>query len=301
MEGKKICYFHKFNFCKKKDCKYFHPSEVCEEKCDIRTCFKRHLQTSLCMFHIMFQKCRNKDSCKFLHETPQPVEDTQKEEIKTLKRKIQELEEDNRNIKSEHVIITDHLKERIIDLEASVKDLISNMATLISNNEMIRLQEEEMMEDNITDNNDESNLTNDSSYCYDMWEDLEFKEILKDELCVTNNLKTNINDIIANLKPRKIQETMIKLATLNYNVQNDKIRLKSIARNSKNEHKSEEFYKMIENFKNVMEKLENTANNKFKKVAENDLKEIYKSILKVQSETANNLYGMFDKTIDEEI
>jgi len=58
---------------------------------------------------------------------------------------------------------------------------------------------------------------------------------------------------------------------------------------------------MIENFKNVMEKLENTANNKFKKVAENDLKEIYKSILKVQSETANNLYGMFDRTIDEEV
>ena len=133
-----------------------------------------------------------------------------------------------------------------------------------------------------------------------MWEDLEFKEILKDELCVTNNLKTNINDIIANLKPRKIQETMIKLATLNYNVQNDKIRLKSIARNSKNEHKSEEFYKMIENFKNVMEKLENTANNIFKKVAEKDLKEIYKSILNVQLETSNNLYGMFDKTIDEE-
>ena len=161
---------------------------------------------------------------------------------------------------------------------------------------MIRLQEEEMMEDN----NDESNLTNESSYCYDMWEDLAFKEILKDELCVTNNLKTNINDIIANLKPRKIQETMIKLATLNYNVQNDKTRLKSIERNSKNEHVSEEFYKMIDKFKNVMETLENTANNKFRKVAENLLKETYKIIINVQLKTSNNLYGMFDKTIDEE-
>ena len=49
-----------------------------------------------------------------------------------------------------------------------------------------------------------------------------------------------------------------------------------------------------------MEKLENTANNKFKKVAENDLKEIYKSIINVQLKTSNNLYGMFDRTIDEE-
>merc|ERR1712026_192182 len=103
------------------------------------------------------------------------------------------------------------------------------------------------------DENDESgDVTNESYY---VWDDLELKEILKDELCVTNNLKTNINDIIANLKPRIIQETMNKLATLNYNVQNDKIRLKSI--------ESEEFYQMIDNFKNVMETLENTSNKKF--------------------------------------
>ena len=171
---------------------------------------------------------------------------------------------------------------------------------------MIRLQEEEMMEDHeySIDKNDESNTTNESSYCsycYDMWEDLEFKEILKDELCVTNNLKTNINDIIANLKPRIIQETMNKLATLNYNVQNDKIRMKSIKRNLKNEHVSEEFYQMIDNFKKVMETLENTSNKKFRKVAENELKEIYKNIINVQLKTSNNLYGMFDKTIDEEV
>ena len=155
MEGTKICYFHKFNFCKKKDCKYFHPSEVCDEKCDIKTCLKRHPHTSQCMFHTMFGKCRNKDSCKFLHGTPQPVEDSQKEEINTLRRKIQELEEDNKNIASKHAKITDNLKERIISLEATVKDLI--------NNEMIRQREDEMMEDE--NKNDESSfMTNESSY-----------------------------------------------------------------------------------------------------------------------------------------
>ena len=149
------------------------------------------------------------------------------------------------------------------------------------------------------DTNDESGVkTNESCYA---WDDLELKEILKEELCVTNNLKTNINDIMANLKPRIIQETMIKLATLNQNVKNDEIRLKNMERNSKNEHLSEEFYKMIDNFKKIFERLENTSNKKFRKVAEDELKEIYKIILNVQLDTSNNVFGMFDKTIDEEI
>ena len=162
-------------------------------------------------------------------------------------------------------------------------------------------QEEEMIEDqeySIDENDESGDITNESYY---VWDDLELKEILKEELCVTNNLKTNINDIMANLKPRIIQETMIKLATLNQNVKNDEIRLKNMERNSKNEHLSEEFYKMIDNFKKIFERLENTSNKKFRKVAEDELKEIYKIILNVQLDTSNNVFGMFDKTIDEEI
>ena len=154
MEGKKICYFHKFNFCKKgEDCKYFHPSEVCDGKCDIKVCLKRHPQTSLCMFHTMFEAWGNQKSCKFRHVTPQPVDEDQKEQIQILQRKIQKLEEDNKKI-------TDSLNGRISLLETEVKDLSKTVRDL-TNNEMIRLQEEEMMEDH--DENDESNLTNDSS------------------------------------------------------------------------------------------------------------------------------------------
>ena len=83
---------------------------------------------------------------------------------------------------------------------------------------------------------------------------------------------------------------MNKLATLNYNVQNDKTRLKSNERNSKNEYLSEEFYKMIDDFKNVMETLENTSNKTFRKVAEKLLKETYKSVINVQLKTSNNLH-----------
>ena len=62
---------------------------------------------------------------------------------------------------------------------------------------------------------DESSfMTNESSYY--IWEDLEFKEILKEELIVTINLKTNINDLVENIKPRKIDETISKLQILKY-------------------------------------------------------------------------------------
>ena len=282
MEGTKICYFHKFNFCRKKDCKYFHPSEVCDEKCDIKTCLKRHPHTSQCMFHTMFKSCKNKDSCKFLHETPQPVEDSQKEEINTLRRKIQELEEDNKNIASKHAKITDNLKERIISLEATVKDLI--------NNEMIRQREDEMMEDE--NKNDESSfMTNESSYY--IREDVVFKEILKEELRVTSNLKTNISDIIENIKPRKIDETLSKLQILKVYVQNDIVRMKNVERHPENESYSEEFYKMIDNFMKMTERLGNISKNKFRKVAEEELKEFSKDISYVQCNKQGNLYGMF--------
>ena len=298
MEGKKICYFYKFNFCKKDDCKYFHSSEVCDGKCNIKMCLKRHPQTSLCMFHTMFGACKKSKSCKFRHETPQPDEEVQKEEIQSLKKKIHDLEVENKKT-------TDHLKERILVLESTVKDLTKTVTDL-TNNEMIkaamiRQEEEEMMEneDNSIDDNEECSFMTDESSYY-MWEDLEFKEILKDELCVTNNIKTSINDIMANLKPRNIQETMNKLAILNQSVKNDEIRLKNMERNSKNEHQSEKFYKMIDSFKKLFERLENTANNKFRKVAESELKVIYQNIINVQLEKSNNVYGMFDKTIDEE-
>ena len=48
-----------------------------------------------------------------------------------------------------------------------------------------------MMEDQ-SNENDSSFLTNESSYY--IRDDLDFKEILKEELCVTGNIKTNISD-----------------------------------------------------------------------------------------------------------
>ena len=67
----RICMFEKFNFCKKKDCQYFHPSEICDETCDIKKCLKKHIQTQMCMFYTMFEKCKHGQNCKFRHDIPQ--------------------------------------------------------------------------------------------------------------------------------------------------------------------------------------------------------------------------------------
>ena len=161
MEGKKVCYFHKFNFCKKGGgCKYFHHSEICEEKFNTKLCLKRHPQTSLCMFYTMFGKCKNANSCKFIHKSPEPSQDA--------------------NNKHKHKQINDVLKERIINLEASVKTLLHN--------DMIRQQDEENETTNdsltiqngidISDQKQDESSVMENEPPYNIYADLEYKNIL---------------------------------------------------------------------------------------------------------------------------
>ena len=51
----------------------------------------------------------------------------------------------------------------------------------------------------------------------------------------------------------------------------------------------EDFNKMISNFRKVKETTENTLNNKFRQVADDEWKEIGKSITKVQLDTPNKV------------
>ena len=71
--------FEEFSFCKNNDCQYFHPSEICDETCDIRKCLKKHTHTQTCMFFTMFGKCKHGQNCKFRHEDLQQNEDVIKD------------------------------------------------------------------------------------------------------------------------------------------------------------------------------------------------------------------------------
>ena len=60
----------------------------------------------------------------------------------------------------------------------------------------------------------------------------------------------------------------------------------------------EDFNKMIGNFRKVKETTENTLNNKFRQVADDEWKEIGKSITKVQLDTPNKVYGLTKKFVN---
>ena len=124
-QNMRICVFEKFNFCKKRDCKYFHPSEVCDENCDIKKCLKKHPQTQLCMFYTMFDKCKHDKNCKFRHQAPQ--QHAQSSTIEEMKREYEhKLYEMEMRFESQIVWIRNecqHLKEVCENQKHIIDDL----------------------------------------------------------------------------------------------------------------------------------------------------------------------------------
>ena len=168
---------------------------------------------------------------------------------------------------------------------------------------MIRQQDEENETTNdsltiqngidISDKKQDESSVMENEPSYNIYEDLEYKDILKNELRIAQNMKHNIKDVIENLKPRKIEETTNKLLILNFNVQNEEILDRN--KQSENKHLSENFCEMIAKFVKMGETLKNTAKNKFKKVAENELNNLCEEICKVEIDKLAKLQGLFNE------
>ena len=66
MEAETTCIYAKYGKCKKEDCNFHHPQEICCDKtCDVHLCVKKHPRH--CRYFWGFNSCRNEESCKFLH------------------------------------------------------------------------------------------------------------------------------------------------------------------------------------------------------------------------------------------
>ena len=66
MEAEAICIYAKFGNCKKDDCQFHHPKDICCDKtCEIHFCTKKHPRH--CRYFWGFDSCRNGESCKFQH------------------------------------------------------------------------------------------------------------------------------------------------------------------------------------------------------------------------------------------
>ena len=127
-QNMRICVFEKFNFCKKKDCKYFHPSEVCDENCDIKKCLKKHPQTQLCMFYTMFDKCKHEMNCKFRHQAPQQHQEVLSSTIQERMKREYELKLNEMEMRFEAQLTwirneCQHLKEVCEKQEKVINDL----------------------------------------------------------------------------------------------------------------------------------------------------------------------------------
>ena len=66
MEAETTCIYAKYGKCKKEDCNFHHPQEICCDKtCDVHLCVKKHPRH--CRYFWGFNSCRNEESCKFRH------------------------------------------------------------------------------------------------------------------------------------------------------------------------------------------------------------------------------------------
>ena len=88
-----------------------------------------------------------------------------------------------------------------------------------------------------------------------------------------SNLEKEVIDIKENLKGRLIDETTKKLKDLK-----EKLNIKKIEMEKEKRDNDEETYLMIDNFKNMVDKLESTPKNKFRKVAEKDLENVLEEL-----------------------
>ena len=109
MSSKNVCKYEKYGHCKlKKECKDYHPTEVCKEPvCKVAKCSKRHPQP--CRYY-KAGSCRFNEYCKYDHQ--------EQLNTKELLVKIKNLEKEKNKI----LQMYESLSKRIFTLEENQKN-----------------------------------------------------------------------------------------------------------------------------------------------------------------------------------
>ena len=107
MEGEITCIYAKFGKCKKEDCNYHHPKNICCDKtCEIHLCSKKHPRH--CRYFWGFNLCRNEDSCKFKHSKDPNHTDVKKNE--DLEKKYDNLVAQFKDLKKQCIVYDDEIE-----------------------------------------------------------------------------------------------------------------------------------------------------------------------------------------------
>ena len=299
----RICIYSKYGKCKKQNCKFYHPDEICCDKtCDIKYCVKKHPQD--CRYFWVFNSCRNNGSCKFQHEKPDTLSNAHEKKIDTLENEIKTLRRLHENQDQVISVLKDQLQnqaQEIKNLQSEVlfiqntskrkrqNDVINDVTVVNDDNMRTDVKEDSIPEAEINSVKrkkmkrlsfyngkvplDQANDTESLDMtCSE--EDYQYQEILKYEYRFAKKLEKDIVDIKENVKGRLIDETKNKLNDLKENVKNTKIELKNKIRDSRFENNDNYLtMEVLDNFIKMVENLESIPKNKFRKIAEKDLNE----------------------------
>ena len=296
-----ICNFAKFGKCKRQNCQYHHPEEICCDKtCQIQDCVKKHPVD--CRYFWVFNACKNENSCKFRHKKADVQSDIYEKKIEMLEKEVKSLKDLNRIQDQTNTTMKTQLLQQgqeIVKLQSQLLKVIESSNSSDENN----LNDVTMASDD-GDLKIEKNISKDVLSKSAVKEVVkkklkrlsfqgklpEAKRLLKDKIDVSvddskfqkiiisdhkyvSNLEKEVIDIKENLKGRLIDETTKKLKDLK-----EKLKVKKIEMKNEKRDDDEETFLMIDNFTNMVEKLENTPKNKFRKVADKDLENVLEEL-----------------------
>ena len=279
-----ICNFAKFGKCKRQNCQYHHPEEICCDKtCQIQDCLKKHPVD--CRYFWAFNACKNENSCKFRHKKTDVQNNIYDQKIQMLENEIKSLKNFHKIQDQANTIMKTQLKqqgEEIVKLQSQLLRIIEssncsnennmNDVTMASDDGDLQIDKEVIKSKDVRSKSAvkdvvkkklkrlsfQGNLPQAKRLLKDTKidvsdDDSKFQKILKSDHKFVSNLEKEVIDIKDNLKGRLIDETTKKLKDLK-----EKLNIKKIEMEKEKRDDDEETYLMIDNFKNMVDKLEST-------------------------------------------
>ena len=299
-----ICNFAKFGKCKRQNCQYHHPEEICCDKtCQIQDCLKKHPVD--CRYFWAFNACKNENSCKFRHKKTDVQNNIYDQKIQMLENEMKSLKNFHKIQDQANTIMKTQLKqqgEEIVKLQSQLLRIIEssncsnennmNDVTMASDDGDLQIDKEVIKSKDVRSKSAvkdvvkkklkrlsfQGNLPQAKRLLKDTKidvsdDDSKFQKILTSDHKFVSNLEKEVIDIKENLKGRLIDETTKKLKDIK-----EKLKIKKIEMEKEKRDDDEETYLMIDNFKNMVDKLESTPKNKFRKIAEKDLENVLEEL-----------------------
>ena len=131
-----ICNFAKFGKCKRQNCQYHHPEEICCDKtCQIQDCLKKHPVD--CRYFWVFNACRNENSCKFRHKKTDVQSNIYDKKIEMLENEVKRLKDFHRIQDEANTLMKTQLKQQgqeIVKLQSQLLKIIESSNSSDENN-----------------------------------------------------------------------------------------------------------------------------------------------------------------------